>query len=235
MNAKEEKLNIILLKKVTNNPSEPIFSNGVYSFKAEFAAQEASVDGCPLYVYHAGYKINIPDGYIGLLTAADTVASSSLIAATDVRILKPGMEHDLFLAFKLTTNASPAMFKTHTYGQEATMDTEAIAEEEGSVFCNLVLLADNSADIIYTDEDGLIYAKDQISVDTTGFANGAGAQEEVTMELHEIDPTTDPIKVTLSEDIVENVEAPSIEEVLTTGYSEVEGTEVLEGELTISE
>lgn len=215
MNAKEEQLTrAIVLHKVTNNPSAPIYQNGVYSFKAEFAAQEASVEGCPLYVYHAGYKIEIPEGYLGLLTAADTVASSSLAAATDVRVLKPGQEHDLFLAFKLTTNASPAMFKTHDYGQEATMTEEAKPEEEGSVFCNLVLIMDNSVDIIYTDEEGLIYAKDNISVDATNFANGAGAQEEVIKELHEIDPTTDAIKVTLSEDIVENVEAPSLEEVL---------------------
>ena len=232
MKEKEEQLKrAIVLRKVTNNPSMPIYQDGVYSFKAEFAAQEASVEGCPLYVYHAGYKIEIPYGYIGLLMAADTVASSSLAAATDVRVLKPGQEHDLFLAFKLTTNASPAMFKIHDYGQEATMTEEARPEEEGSVFCNLLLIENTAVGIDIVGETN--YEGGGMSE----LVNGAGAQQEVIKELHEIEPTTDATKVTLSEDIIENVEAPSLEEVLTTGYDMEIEAPALEniGTLIISE
>lgn len=130
----------LTLKKVTTNPAAPEINNGVYSFKAEFVAQEASMDGAPLYVYHTGYKITVPEGYIGILSAADGLTSSSLSSATDIRIFTPGKEADLFLAFRLTTNASPAMFKTHTYATEATATEKAKPEEAGSVFANLMLI-----------------------------------------------------------------------------------------------
>jgi hypothetical protein len=130
----------LILKKVTTNPALPEVSNGVYSFKAEFVAQEASVDGAALYIYHAGYKVTIPNGYIGIYTPADTVASASLSPTSSIRILTPGKEHDLFLAFRLTTNAAPAMFKTHEYGQEATLTSEAKKEEQGSIYANLTIV-----------------------------------------------------------------------------------------------
>lgn len=141
------------MKKVTTNPAAPEINNGVYSFKAEFVAQEASMDGAPLYVYHTGYKITIPEGYVGVLTAADGLTSSSLSSATDARLFLPGKELDLFMAFRLTTNASPAMFKTHTYAKEATLSEPAKAEEEGSVFANLILIKPESVSLTIKDQD----------------------------------------------------------------------------------
>lgn len=124
----------ILLKKVTTNPATPIVEKGVYSFKAEFMSQEATVEGTPIYVFHAGYKVIIPEGCIGIFLADESVASSSLISATGPRIIPAGEETDLFVAFKLTTVSSPALFKAHQYEKEDKKD------EEGAVFAKLIIM-----------------------------------------------------------------------------------------------
>lgn len=127
----------VTLKKVIETAQKPEFakgSNGILYFRAELINREQIVDKTDVIDIHSGWKVVIPEGYYGILAPSVETAGSSLIAAVSPMIVRPGIETDIFIPFKLTTNAAPAIIRAHD--EKADKDSE----KAGGIFAVLSIV-----------------------------------------------------------------------------------------------
>lgn len=140
----------IILKNISKTASNPVEiknKNGnsiILGFRAENISKEQIPDKTEVIDIHSGYKVVIPTGYVGLLTPTVEMGGSSLMAASSPIVIQPDVEADIFIPFKLTTNAAPAVVRTHK------PKTDKSEEELGGVFCVLTLI--NSVEFNYSVE-----------------------------------------------------------------------------------
>lgn len=127
----------VTLKKAIETAQKPEFakgSNGILYFRAELINREQIVDKTDVIDIHSGWKVVIPEGYYGILAPSVETAGSSLIAAVSPMIVRPGIETDIFIPFKLTTNAAPAIIRAHD--EKADKDSE----KAGGIFAVLSIV-----------------------------------------------------------------------------------------------
>lgn len=166
----------ITLKKVIETAQKPEFakgSNGILYFRAELINREQIVDKTDVIDIHSGWKVVIPEGYYGILAPSVETAGSSLISAVSPMIVRPGIETDIFIPFKLTTNAAPAIIRAHD--EKADKDSE----KAGGVFAVLSIVKAEDIKLTFdepakTDE---VKAEDAAPTDTE--PSEAPASEEV--------------------------------------------------------
>ena len=138
----------VTLKKVIETAQKPEFakgSNGILYFRAELINREQIVDKTDVIEIHSGWKVVIPDGYYGILAPSVETAGSSLISAVSPMIVRPGIETDIFIPFKLTTNAAPAIIRAHD--EKADKDSE----KAGGIFAVLSIVKAEDIELTFDE------------------------------------------------------------------------------------
>lgn len=138
----------VTLKKVIETAQKPEFakgSNGILYFRAELINREQIVDKTDVIDIHSGWKVVIPEGYYGILAPSVETAGSSLISAVSPMIVRPGIETDIFIPFKLTTNAAPAIIRAHD--EKADKDSE----KAGGVFAVLSIVKAEDIELTFDE------------------------------------------------------------------------------------
>lgn len=138
----------VTLKKVIETAQKPEFakgSNGILYFRAELINREQIVDKTDVIDIHSGWKVVIPDGYYGILAPSVETAGSSLISAVSPMIVRPGVETDIFIPFKLTTNAAPAIIRAHD--EKADKDSE----KAGGIFAVLSIVKAEDIELTFDE------------------------------------------------------------------------------------
>ena len=138
----------VTLKKVIETAQKPEFakgSNGILYFRAELINREQIVDKTDVIDIHSGWKVVIPEGYYGILAPSVETAGSSLISAVSPMIVRPGIETDIFIPFKLTTNAAPAIIRAHD--EKADKDSE----KAGGIFAVLSILKAEDIELTFDE------------------------------------------------------------------------------------
>lgn len=138
----------ITLKKVIETAQKPEFakgSNGILYFRAELINREQIVDKTDVIDIHSGWKVVIPEGYYGILAPSVETAGSSLISAVSPMIVRPGIETDIFIPFKLTTNAAPAIIRAHD--EKADKDSE----KAGGIFAVLSIVKAEDIELTFDE------------------------------------------------------------------------------------
>ena len=138
----------VTLKKVIETAQKPEFakgSNGILYFRAELINREQIVDKTDVIDIHSGWKVVIPEGYYGILAPSVETAGSSLIAAVSPMIVRPGIETDIFIPFKLTTNAAPAIIRAHD--EKADKDSE----KAGGIFAVLSIVKAEDIELTFDE------------------------------------------------------------------------------------
>lgn len=125
----------ITIEKIDDSVADALTMDGIVMFRAHTITREQLPDRTDVVVVHSGYKVKIPSGFVGYLYATHDVAGSSLIPAAPVQIIQGGQEQDVMIAFKLTTNSAPAVFRT-TIGErnDKKNDNKTDGEKVGGVF-----------------------------------------------------------------------------------------------------
>lgn len=166
----------VTLKKVIETAQRPEFakgSNGILYFRAELINREQIVDKTDVIDIHSGWKVVIPEGYYGILAPSVETAGSSLIAAVSPMIVRPGIETDIFIPFKLTTNAAPAIIRAHD--EKADKDSE----KAGGIFAVLSIVKTEDIELTFDEPAKTDEAKDEENVPTDMEAGRAPEAEEV--------------------------------------------------------
>ncbi len=138
----------VTLKKVIETAQKPEFakgSNGILYFRAELINREQIVDKTDVIDIHSGWKVVIPEGYYGILAPSVETAGSSLISAVSPMIVRPGVETDIFIPFKLTTNAAPAIIRAHD--EKADKDSE----KAGGIFAVLSIVKAEDIELTFDE------------------------------------------------------------------------------------
>lgn len=138
----------VTLKKVIETAQKPEFakgSNGILYFRAELINREQIVDKTDVIDIHSGWKVVIPEGYYGILAPSVETAGSSLISAVSPMIVRPGIETDIFIPFKLTTNAAPAIIRAHD--EKADKDSE----KAGGIFAVLSIVKAEDIELTFDE------------------------------------------------------------------------------------
>lgn len=167
----------VTLKKVIETAQKPEFakgSNGILYFRAELINREQIVDKTDVIDIHSGWKVVIPEGYYGILAPSVETAGSSLISAVSPMIVRPGVETDIFIPFKLTTNAAPAIIRAHD--EKADKDSE----KAGGIFAVLSIVKAEDIELTFDEPANTDEAKAEENVPTdTKPVNESQAAEEV--------------------------------------------------------
>ena len=153
----------VTLKKVIETAQKPEFakgSNGILYFRAELINREQIVDKTDVIDIHSGWKVVIPEGYYGILAPSVETAGSSLIAAVSPMIVRPGIETDIFIPFKLTTNAAPAIIRAHD--EKADKDSE----KAGGIFAVLSIVKAEDIELTFDEPAKTDEAKAEENVPT---------------------------------------------------------------------
>ena len=153
----------VTLKKVIETAQKPEFakgSNGILYFRAELINREQIVDKTDVIDIHSGWKVVIPEGYYGILAPSVETAGSSLISAVSPMIVRPGIETDIFIPFKLTTNAAPAIIRAHD--EKADKDSE----KAGGIFAVLSIVKAEDIELTFDEPAKTDEAKAEENVPT---------------------------------------------------------------------
>ena len=169
----------VTLKKVIETAQKPEFakgSNGILYFRAELINREQIVDKTDVIDIHSGWKVVIPEGYYGILAPSVETAGSSLIAAVSPMIVRPGIETDIFIPFKLTTNAAPAIIRAHD--EKADKDSE----KAGGIFAVLSIVKAEDIELTFDEPAKTDEAKADENVPTDMEAGKAPEAAEEVLE-----------------------------------------------------
>lgn len=166
----------VTLKKVIETAQKPEFakgSNGILYFRAELINREQIVDKTDVIDIHSGWKVVIPDGYYGILAPSVETAGSSLISAVSPMIVRPGIETDIFIPFKLTTNAAPAIIRAHD--EKADKDSE----KAGGIFAVLSIVRAEDIELTFDEPAKTDEVKTEDAAPTDTEPSEAPSAEEV--------------------------------------------------------
>ena len=169
----------VTLKKVIETAQKPEFakgSNGILYFRAELINREQIVDKTDVIDIHSGWKVVIPEGYYGILAPSVETAGSSLISAVSPMIVRPGVETDIFIPFKLTTNAAPAIIRAHD--EKADKDSE----KAGGIFAVLSIVKAEDIELTFDEPAKTDEAKADENVPTDMEAGKAPEAAEEVLE-----------------------------------------------------
>lgn len=174
----------VTLKKVIETAQKPEFakgSNGILYFRAELINREQIVDKTDVIDIHSGWKVVIPEGYYGILAPSVETAGSSLISAVSPMIVRPGIETDIFIPFKLTTNAAPAIIRAHD--EKADKDSE----KAGGIFAVLSIVKAEDIELTFDEPANTDEAKaeDDAPTDTKPVNESPAAEEVLEPEVVE--------------------------------------------------
>ena len=100
----------IQISKLHESATIPAIQNGVSEIMSVGAGMDVNPDGSATFVYKTGLSINIPEGYIGLVTPHENLSTKSFGSTNSVTILKPGDKSELLCRFKLNTTSIPHMY-----------------------------------------------------------------------------------------------------------------------------
>ena len=174
----------VTLKKVIETAQKPEFakgSNGILYFRAELINREQIVDKTDVIDIHSGWKVVIPEGYYGILAPSVETAGSSLISAVSPMIVRPGVETDIFIPFKLTTNAAPAIIRAHD--EKADKDSE----KAGGIFAVLSIVKAEDIELTFDEPANTDEAKadENVPTDTKPINESPAAEEVLEPEVVE--------------------------------------------------
>lgn len=97
------------LKALTEKVKPVQLTNGVAYFEMADIFIGADASNKKVYTYDTGYEVNIPEGFIGVVSPTDGICLKSLQATTDFNILTPGNQR-VICRFKINTDAIPTIF-----------------------------------------------------------------------------------------------------------------------------
>lgn len=120
MELKFKKLNIIETNEdgtTTTKESNAILPTKAYPTDAGYdltatrLTQELDEAGKVLLVYHTDVAVQIPEGYVGLLTMRSSGSKKSIVLANCVGIIDASFRGELIMKFKITTDALPIVYQ----------------------------------------------------------------------------------------------------------------------------
>jgi dUTPase len=91
------------------------------TFKVAALGTGVGRDGRVIIEYKAGLSVEIPTGYVGIITPLDTIFFGSLMMPSSVVVLNEGW-NDIICRFKINTDSIPSIY------------------EEGEDFCKMILV-----------------------------------------------------------------------------------------------
>lgn len=86
-------------------------TNTVYELYSTEITTEVGEDAKLILVYHVGYSIHIPKGYVGIITPKYDVAKKSITLTDSATIVTSDNNKPLILKFKVNTDSVPSIFK----------------------------------------------------------------------------------------------------------------------------
>lgn len=86
-------------------------TNTVYELYSTEITTEVGEDAKLILVYHVGYSIHIPQGYVGIITPKYDVAKKSITLTDSATIVTSNNNKPLILKFKVNTDSVPSIFK----------------------------------------------------------------------------------------------------------------------------
>lgn len=86
-------------------------TNTVYELYSTEITTEVGEDAKLILVYHVGYSIHIPKGYVGIITPKYDVAKKSITLTDSATIVTSNNNKPLILKFKVNTDSVPSIFK----------------------------------------------------------------------------------------------------------------------------
>ena len=72
---------------------------------------EIGQDGNLIIVYRTGLAVEIPEGYVGVLTPRSSIANKSLVLTNSIGIIDSDYRGEIMAKFKVNTNVVPAIYK----------------------------------------------------------------------------------------------------------------------------
>lgn len=72
---------------------------------------EIGQDGNLIIVYRTGLAVEIPEGYVGILTPRSSIANKSLVLTNSIGIIDSDYRGEIMAKFKVNTNVVPAIYK----------------------------------------------------------------------------------------------------------------------------
>lgn len=97
--------------KLSEKAKTPELVNGAMDLFSTKITTEVGEDAKLVIVYHTDLSVDVPEGYVGIITPRSDIYKKSIMQTDSVTAIWPGNNEELTVRFKTNTDVVPSVYK----------------------------------------------------------------------------------------------------------------------------